>query len=61
MWQLEVPPISARRSLERDRVELLRPSSAAPSSPRPPACASMIETPTGVPGGETELARGSAR
>jgi hypothetical protein len=49
MWQLEVPLISAsRRSSAAESGAW--PSIFAPSMPRPPAWASMIDTPTGVPG-----------
>ena len=49
MWHDDVPPINASRRLSVAGVGAF-PSSRAPSNPRPPAWASMIDPPTGVPG-----------
>ena len=46
MWQLDVPPTKATR-----RRQSTGPSGVAPSTPSPPACASIAEVPTGMPGG----------
>src|SRR5271169_949316 len=48
IWQEDVPAISATREFSNSGVRI-SPPSTAPSTPRPPACASIIDVPTAVP------------